>query len=95
MLRGWRGTGLRVALLAAVFGAGYVCGSFGAPGAEAQVSDAMRKPEQKKGADPQNGGGGSGLVGQLGSTINDMQQRVDGIQKDLETLRTVKGALGG
>ena len=93
MLRGWTGIGLRVALLAAVFGAGWVCGSFGAPGAEAQVSDVMKKPEPKKAAEPQNSG--NGLVGQLGATINEMQQRVDGLQKNIETLRTVKGALGG
>jgi hypothetical protein len=91
MLMGWMGRGLRVALMAGVFGAGYLWGAFGAPRAEAQVAEAMKKGEKK--ADPQNGA--SGLVGQLASSINDMQQRVDGMQKDLETLKSIKAALGG
>jgi len=35
------------------------------------------------------------LCGQLGSSIVEMQQHVDGLNKDLETLRKVKTALGG
>ena len=36
-----------------------------------------------------------GPVGDLGSSIVDMQQHVDGLQKNLETLKKVKSALGG
>ncbi len=40
-------------------------------------------------------GGALGSVAQLGSSIVEMQQHVDGLNKDLETLRKVKAALGG
>jgi hypothetical protein len=40
-------------------------------------------------------GGTVGSVAKLGSSIVDMQQHVDALQKNLETLRQVKTALGG
>lgn len=39
--------------------------------------------------------GALGSVGQLGTAILDMQQHVDGLQKNLDTLKKVKSAIGG
>ena len=36
-----------------------------------------------------------GSVGQLGAAIVDMQQHVNELQKNLDTLKKVKSALGG
>ena len=40
-------------------------------------------------------GGALGSVQELGSSIVEMQQHVDGLQKNLATLKKVQGALGG
>lgn len=40
----------------------------------------------------------SGIVGsvaQLGTTISEMEKNVSGLQKNIDTLKTVKAALGG
>src|SRR5262249_2864584 len=41
------------------------------------------------------GGGALGSVQELGSSIVEMQQHVDGLQKNLATLKKVQAALGG
>jgi len=87
MLQGRIGRGLRILALAGIFGAGYLCGSLRQPSAQAQLGDVMKKAAEQ--------GGALGSVGQLGSSIVEMQQHVDGLNKDLETLRKVKTALGG
>jgi hypothetical protein len=40
-------------------------------------------------------GGALGSVTQLGSSIVEMQNHVNGLQKNLETLKKVQSALGG
>src|SRR5881296_115347 len=87
MVQGRIGRGLRILALAGIFGAGYLCGSLGQRSAEAQLGDVMKKAGEQ--------GGALGSIGQLGSSIVEMQQHVDGLNKDLETLRKVKTALGG
>ena len=74
------------ALLAATFLAGYLCGSSGTPTAEAQVGD-MIKGAAKSGS--------LGPVGELGTSIVEMQEHVSELQKNLDTLKKVKTALGG
>jgi hypothetical protein len=74
------------ALLAATFFAGYLCGSIGTPSAEAQIGDMI------KGAATS---GSLGPVGELGNSIVEMQQHVSELQKNLDTLKKVKTALGG
>ncbi len=88
-----RGTarGVRIALLAGVFVAGFVCGSLGRGGADAQMKDLGGALEKAAGQQ----GGALGSVVQLGSAIVEMQQHVDGLQKNLEALNKVKAALGG
>jgi len=41
------------------------------------------------------GGGALGQAAKLGTAITDMQSQVDGLQKNLETLKTIKSAIGG
>jgi hypothetical protein len=40
-------------------------------------------------------GGAVGSVAKLGTSILDMQQHLDGLQKNLDTLKQIKAALGG
>ncbi len=76
----------RVGLLGAVFAAGFLLGSVSQRGAEAQLGDVI-----KKGAES----GKLGPVGDLGSAIVDMQDHVTALQKNIDTLKQVKAALGG
>ena len=77
---------LRIAAATAIFAAGFLAGSVTQRRAEAQLGDVMKKAGES---------GKLGPVGDLGSSIVDMQQHVDGLQKNLETLKKVKSALGG
>lgn len=83
--------GVRVALLAGVFAAGVLCGSIGQRPAGAQLGDMGGKVMEKAG----DSGGALGSVAKLGTSIVDMQKEVDGLQKNLETLKQIKSALGG
>jgi hypothetical protein len=77
--------GLRRSLLIGMglglFVAGVLCGSVRQRGAEAQL--------------PGVGKGALGAVTELGSSIVEMQQHVNGLQKHLDTLKKIQGALGG
>ena len=73
-------------LLAATFLAGYLCGSITTTPAEAQLGDIVNKAARS---------GQLGPVGELGSSILDMQEHVTALQKNLDTLKKVKSALGG
>lgn len=87
--------GIQVGAILTIFGAGYFCGTVTERRAIADMSDiggAVGGAAMKEAA------GGSGVVGQaakLGTAITDMQSQVDGLQKNLETLKVIKGALGG
>jgi hypothetical protein len=81
-----RRTSVRAGVLAGTFALGYLVGSVSTTPAEAQLGD-MIKGAAKSGK--------LGPVGDLGSSIVDMQEHVDGLEKNLETLRQVKSALGG
>jgi hypothetical protein len=82
---------VRSAIVCAIFAAGFVCGSVNQRLARAQVGDLGGKAMEKMGQQ----GGAMGSVAKLGSSITDMQQHLDGLQKNLETLKQVKTALGG
>ena len=81
----------RVALVAAVFAAGFLCGSLTQRGAEAQLGDVGGKAMEKGGEQ----GGALGAAANMGSAITDMQKHVEGLQKNLDTFKQVKTALGG
>lgn len=78
-------------LLAAVFAAGFVCGSVSQRPAEAQLGELGGKAMEKAGAS----GGALGSAAKLGTSIVDMQKNVDGLQKNIDTLKQIKSALGG
>jgi hypothetical protein len=69
-----------VSLLGGMFVLGFVSGSVSQRPAQAQIPGV---------------GGALGSVQELGSSIVEMQQHVDGLQKNLATLKKVQGALGG
>ena len=77
---------LRIAAATAIFTVGFLAGSVTQRRAEAQLGDVMKKAAES---------GKLGPVGDLGTAIIDMQQHVDGLQKNLETFKKVKSALGG
>jgi hypothetical protein len=69
-----------VSLLGGMFVLGFVSGTVSQQPAQAQVPGV---------------GGALGSVKELGSSIVEMQQHVDGLQKNLATLKKVQAALGG
>jgi hypothetical protein len=73
-------------LLAATFVAGYLSGSLTTSPAQAQLGDMIKGAAKS---------GGLGPVGELGTSIVDMEEHVSGLQKNLDTLKKVKAALGG
>jgi hypothetical protein len=86
MVRERRLLGLRLGVIGATFVAGLLCGSFVQHRAEAQLGDVMKKAGEA---------GKLGPVGELGTSIVDMQEHITALQKNLDTLKKVKTALGG
>jgi len=78
--------GLRLCALALVFSAGYWLGAAQQP-AQAQVGDLMKKASEA--------GGPLGSAAKMGTTLSEMQEQVDGLQKNLGALNEIKAALGG
>jgi len=78
---------VRIVVVAGIFAVGFVCGSLSQRPAEAQLGDVMK---QAGGA-----GGAVGAVSDLGTSITDMQTHLDALNKNMETLRKIKTALGG
>jgi hypothetical protein len=72
--------GVFIGLLGGMFVLGFVSGSVSQRPAQAQVPGL---------------GGALGSAQELGSSIVEMQQHVDGLQKNLATLKKVQSALGG
>ena len=87
--------GMQVGAMLSVFAAGYLCGTVTERRAVADMNDlggAVGGAVVKEAA---GSGGALGQAAKLGTAITDMQGQVDGLQKNLETLKTIKGALGG
>ena len=82
MFNGRIGRGLRIAAVVGIFWVGYLCGTLGQQSAAAGTDV------------PQEGGGSFGPFGELGRNIIEMQRHVDGLNKELESLRKVNAALG-
>jgi hypothetical protein len=79
-----------VLIIVLVFGSGYFLGSVDRSPADAQLQDiAEQATDAMKGS-----GGALGQAAELGEAIVEMQQHVDGLQENLDTLRTVQDALG-
>ena len=82
---------LRVGVLMVTFTAGFVAGSVNRHPADAQLGD-MGKAAMEKAA---GSGGAVGSAVQLGTSIVEMQQHVDGLQKNIDVLKKLKASLGG
>jgi hypothetical protein len=70
---------------------GFLCGSLTQHSANAQMGDMGVEMLKKAG----ESSGSLGSVVQLGTTISDMEKNVSGLQKNIDTLKKVKAALGG
>ena len=79
----------RTGMILAIFGGGFLCGSMHEQRAEAQLGDVMKQ------AGTAAAGGALGPVGEMGTTLVDMEQHVTALQKNLDLLKKVKTALGG
>ena len=82
---------VQVGVLSAMFAAGYLCGTVSQRSADAQVGDLG-------GAVMKQAGESSGAVGsaaKLGTAIVEMQDHVTALQKNIDTLKGIKSALGG
>ena len=82
---------IRVIVIGIVFSVGFFCGSVTQRRAEAQLGDLGKQAMEKAG----ESGGPLGSAVKLGQSINDMQQNVDALQKNIEVLKTIKTSLGG
>jgi hypothetical protein len=83
--------GVHVVVLAAVFAAGFLLGSTTQRPANAQLGELGTEALKQAG----ESGGALGSAAQLGSAIVDMQQHVDGLQKNIDVLNKLKSSLGG
>jgi len=79
--------GLMCAVILTVFGLGYVCGSMTQRQAEAQIGGLLEKAGKA--------GGPMGSVAQFGSSIVEMQDHITGLQKNLDTFKSVQASLTG
>ena len=82
---------LMVSMILGVFALGFLLGTVNQRYADAQKIPGVGDVLEKAG----KSGGALGSVAQLGSSISEMQNHVNGLQKNLETLKTVQSALGG
>ena len=83
--------GLMVSVILGVFALGFLVGTVNQRYADAQKIPGAGDLLEKAG----KSGGPLGSVAQLGSSISEMQTHVTGLQKNLETLKTIESALGG
>lgn len=90
MVRRTLSRGLLTGMLVGTFTVGFLCGSLSQQRADAQLQDlggaAMKQTL---------GSGALGSVGELGTSIVEMQDHVNGLQKNIDTLKKVQSALGG
>jgi hypothetical protein len=83
--------GMQLGVVAAAFATGFLVGSVNRQPAAAQLGDLGKAAMEKAG----ESGGAVGSVVKLGESIVEMQQHVDGLQKNIEVLKKVKSSLGG
>src|SRR5262245_40723543 len=83
--------GIRIGLTAVVFAGGFLCGSLSQRSADAQLKELGGQAVEKAAGS----GGALGQAAKLGTSIVEMQQNVDSLQKNLDNLKQIKAALGG
>jgi len=82
--------GLLVSMLTGTFAAGFLCGSVSQQYAQAQGKE-VGESLMKQAA----GSGALGSVGEMGTSLLEMQEDVSGLQKNIDTLKKVQSALTG
>lgn len=82
---------IRIAAIAAVFGAGYLLGTVTQPTAEAQMGELGKKAMESAAGQ----GGALGTAAELGTTITGLQENVNELQGHIDTLNKIKAALPG
>ena len=83
--------GLMISMILGVFALGFLLGTVNQRYVDAQQIPGMGDVLEKAG----KSGGTLGSVTQLGSSIVETQDHVNGLQKNLETLKKVQSARGG
>ena len=83
--------GLRAGAVAAIFAAGWLCGTLGHRDADAEMGELGKAAMEKAGEQ----GGVLGAAAKLGTSISDIQTHLDALQKNVDTLKQVKALLGG
>ena len=85
------GKAVRIGAVAAVFAFGWFCGAVTHRSAEAQLGDVGKSVMEKAG----DQGGSLGAAAKLGTSITDIQTHLAALQKDVDTLKTIKSMIGG
>jgi hypothetical protein len=80
--------GTRTALVAVVFATGWLCGALTQRSAQAQIGQELMNKAAES-------GGPLGAAAKLGTSISDIQTHLDALQKNVDTLKSIKSALGG
>jgi hypothetical protein len=80
-----------VGMFVGMFGVGFFLGSVSQRSADAQLPGIGKGVMEKA----RESGGALGSVTELGSSIVEMQEHVNGLQKNLDTLKKVQGTLSG
>jgi len=80
-----------VVMFLGVFVVGFFFGSVSQRSADAQLPGIGKGALEKA----RESGGALGSVAELGSSIVEMQEHVNGLQKNLDTLKKIQGALSG
>jgi hypothetical protein len=85
------GYSARIGFVAAIFSVGFLSGAMIQQRANAQLGG-MGEELLKK---TESSGGALGSIAQLGTSITDMEQHLNALQQNLETLKKIRAALGG
>jgi hypothetical protein len=85
------GKGVRIGAVVALFAFGWFCGAVSQHSAEAQLGDVGKAVMEKAG----DQGGSLGAAAKLGTSISDIQTHLDALQKNVDTLNSIKSMLGG
>lgn len=82
---------VRIGAAVAVFASGWFCGNLSQRSAEAQIGDLGKSVMDKA----SNQGGALGAAAKLGTSISEIQTHLNELQKNVDTLKSVKSMLGG
>ena len=85
------GRGARIGGMLAIFAAGWIAGAVSQRNAEAQLGELGKSAMEKAG----DQGGALGAAAKLGTSISDIQTHLDALQKNVDSLKSIKSLLGG